>query len=181
MTPSKVRHVSPRRDVYLSRTAKYLHIDIPNQNLKKVLVFCVSLHCVLCSYEVFPPVWWPPAGRGCRRFRGPAPKGLNQECYVFANPQMYRQMPFVHLYLFYFFVQESAIFLNKPFCTFRQNVATLDCLVRSSYPQLHGIVNLTQTLQGDLEIVLLSWQTFPLTDFHSLYQYTWESWNIIRT
>ena len=32
--------------------------------------------------------------------------------------------------------------------------------------------NLTQTLQGDLEIVLLSWQTFPLTDFHSLYQYT---------
>ena len=25
-------------------------------------------------------------------------------------------------------------------CSFGQNVATLDCLVRSSYPQLHGIV-----------------------------------------
>ena len=38
---------------------------------------------------------------------------------------------------------------------------------RSSYPQLHGIVNLIQIIQGGLEIVLLSWRTFPLTDFHS--------------
>ena len=43
----------------------------------------------------------------------------------------------------------------------------MDCLVRSSYPQLHGIVNLIQILQGGLEIVLLSWRTFPLTDLHS--------------
>ena len=58
-------------------------------------------------------------------------------------------------------------FQNKPFCTFGQNVATLDCLVRLSYPQLHGIVNLNQILQEGLEIVLLSWRTFPLTDLHS--------------
>ena len=37
---------------------------------------------------------------------------------------------------------KSAIFHNKPFCTFGQIVATLECLVRSSYLQLHGIVNL---------------------------------------
>ena len=41
------------------------------------------------------------------------------------------------------------------FCTFVQNVATLDFLVRSSYPQLHGIVNLIQILKGGLEIVLI--------------------------
>ena len=58
-------------------------------------------------------------------------------------------------------------FSNKPFCTFGQIVATLDCPVRSSYPQLHGIVNLIQILQGGLEIVLLSWRTFLLTDLHS--------------
>ena len=57
---------------------------------------------------------------------------------------------------------------NKPFCTFGQNVATLDCLVRSSYPQLHGIVNLLQFRQGGLDLVLLSWRTFPLTNFHSV-------------
>ena len=58
-------------------------------------------------------------------------------------------------------------FSNKPLCTFGQIVATLDCPVRSSYPQLHGIVNLIQILQGGLEIVLLSWRTFLLTDLHS--------------
>ena len=64
-------------------------------------------------------------------------------------------------------VQESATFQNKPFCTFGQNVATLDRLVRSQYPQLHGIANLIQILQGGLEILLLSWRTFILTDLHS--------------
>ena len=58
-------------------------------------------------------------------------------------------------------------FQNKPFCTFGQNVATFDCHVRSSYPQLHGIVNLIRILQGGLEFVLLTWRTFPLTDLHS--------------
>ena len=58
-------------------------------------------------------------------------------------------------------------FLNKLFCTFGQNFATLECLVRSSYPQLHAIVNLIQILQGGLEIVLLSWRTLPLTDLQS--------------
>ena len=65
---------------------------------------------------------------------------------------------------FFLLVYKSANFQNKHFCTLGQNVASLDCLVRSSYPQLHGVVNLTQILQGGLEIVLLSWWTFPLTD-----------------
>ena len=34
--PRKVWHVSPSRDVCLRLTAKYLHIDISDQNLKKV-------------------------------------------------------------------------------------------------------------------------------------------------
>ena len=33
--PCKVRHILPRRDVCLSLTTKYLHIHIPDQNLKK--------------------------------------------------------------------------------------------------------------------------------------------------
>ena len=33
--------------------------------------------------------------------------------------------------------------------------------------QLHGIVNLIQIRQGGLEIVQLSWRTFPWTDLHS--------------
>ena len=73
--PHKVRHVLPRQDVCLSLTANYLHIDIPDQNLKKVLIFCVSVLYVLCSCEVLPPVWRPSAGRGSRRFRGPAADG----------------------------------------------------------------------------------------------------------
>ena len=36
-----------------------------------------------------------------------------------------------------------------------QNVATLDCIVRSSYPQLHGIVNLIKIVQGGLETFAL--------------------------
>ena len=36
--PCKVRHVLPRRDVCHSVIAKYLHIHIPNQNLKKVWI-----------------------------------------------------------------------------------------------------------------------------------------------
>ena len=68
---------------------------------------------------------------------------------------------------FFFIGMGICYFSNKPLCTFGQIVATLDCPVRSSYPQLHGIVNLIQILQGGLEIVLLSWRTFPLTDLHS--------------
>ena len=34
--PRKVWHVSPSQDVCLRLTAKYLHIDISDQNLKKV-------------------------------------------------------------------------------------------------------------------------------------------------
>ena len=66
----KVRYVLPRRDVCRRLIAKYLHIHNPNQNLKKVWIFCVSLLYVPCSCEVFPPVWRP-AGRGSRRFRVP--------------------------------------------------------------------------------------------------------------
>ena len=39
-------------------------------------------------------------------------------------------------------MSENPFFLLV-FYTFGKNVATLDCLVRSSYPQLHGIVNLS--------------------------------------
>ena len=85
------------------------------------------------------------------------------------NPQMCRQMPYVRESFFSSSYIGIGIcyFQNKPFCTFGQNVATLDCLVRSSYPHLHGIVNLIQIIQRDLEIVLLSWRTFPMTDLHS--------------
>ena len=34
--PRKVRHISPSRDVWIRLAAKYLHIDIFDQNLKKV-------------------------------------------------------------------------------------------------------------------------------------------------
>ena len=36
ISPRKVRHVSARRNVHLRPTANYLHIDILDQNLKKV-------------------------------------------------------------------------------------------------------------------------------------------------
>ena len=36
ISPRKVRHVLARRDVHLRLTANYLHIDIFDQNLKKV-------------------------------------------------------------------------------------------------------------------------------------------------
>ena len=66
------------------------------------------------------------------------------------------------------FVQKSVFFFwYRTIGTIGQNVATLDCLDGSSYPQLHGIGNLIQILQGGLEIMLLSWRTFPLTDLHS--------------
>ena len=105
--------------------------------------------------------------RGCIRGRQNSRLGDQIRTATFPqNPQMCRQMPYVQKSVF-LLVQESAIFQNKPFCTFGQNVGTLECLVRSSYPQLHGIINLIQILQGGLEIVLLSCQTFTLTDLHS--------------
>ena len=55
--PRKVRHVLPRPDVCRSLIAKYLHIDIPDQNLKKVWTFCVSLLYVPYSYKVSPPLF----------------------------------------------------------------------------------------------------------------------------
>ena len=67
--PRKMRHVLPRLDVCRSLIAKYLHINIPYQNLKKVCMFCVSLLYVFCSWKLLPPVWWPPAGRGSTRGR----------------------------------------------------------------------------------------------------------------
>ena len=43
-------------------------------------------------------------------------------------------------------------FKNNPMCTFGQSVATLDCHVKSSYPQLHGIVNIIKILQGGSDV-----------------------------
>ena len=57
-------------------------------------------------------------------------------------------------------------FTNK--CIKRMTILRLIFIIYISYyPQLHGIVNLIQIQQGGLEIVLLSWRTFPLTDLHS--------------
>ena len=50
ISPRKVRHVSPRQDVCLSLTGNYLHIDIPDQNLKKVQI-SVSRY-ITCSVLV---------------------------------------------------------------------------------------------------------------------------------
>ena len=71
VSPRKVRHTSSSQDVRLRLAAKYLHIDNFDQTLKKVWIFSVSLLYMLSSCEVFLPVWWPPAGRECRRFRCP--------------------------------------------------------------------------------------------------------------
>ena len=70
--PRKVRHVLARRDVCFCLTAKYLHIDIIDQNLKKVWIFSVLLFCVLvkCS-PLFGEHRLQRAGRGSRRFRAP--------------------------------------------------------------------------------------------------------------
>ena len=75
-------------------------------------------------------------------------------------------MPFVQKSVFLDGFRNILFFLDNPFCTFGQDVATLDCLFRSSYPQLHGIVTFIQILQGGLKYVLLSWRTFPLTYLH---------------
>ena len=80
---------------------------------------------------------------------------------------MGKEMPFVQKSVFFFWKRNLFFAQNEPFCTFGQNVATLDCRDRSFYPQMHGIVNFIQILQGGLEIMLLSWRTFPLTDLHS--------------
>ena len=117
------------------------------------------------------------AGKGSRRFRGTRQwlhrleteqqtRRLNQDCYVSKKSTNVQANALCPKISFFLLVKESAIVQKRPFCTFGQYVATLDCLVRSSYPQLHGIVNLIQIVQGGLEIVLLSWRTFSLTEFH---------------
>ena len=57
--PREVRHILARRDVCLRVTANYLHVNIFDQNLNKVWIFCVLLLYVLSSCEAFQPVWWP--------------------------------------------------------------------------------------------------------------------------
>ena len=42
ISPRKVRYVSPSRDVWICLAAKYLHIDIFDQILKKVWIFCAA-------------------------------------------------------------------------------------------------------------------------------------------
>ena len=59
--PCKVRYVSPSWDDWICLAAKYLHIDIFDQNLKNVWIFCVLLLYVPCSCKVFSSVRWPPA------------------------------------------------------------------------------------------------------------------------
>ena len=56
ISPPKVRHFSPRRDVCRSLIAKYIHTPIPDQNLKKVSIGSVLVLYVPCSCEV-PPLF----------------------------------------------------------------------------------------------------------------------------
>ena len=137
-----------------------------------------TCHVLVKFFSLFGDHRLRRAGRGSRRFMGPRQwlhwweteqqtRGLNQDCYMSeksANVQANAICPKIRFFLIgiriCFFLQ------NKRFCIFGQK-ATLDFLVRSSYPQLHGIVNLIQILPGGLDIVLLSWRTFPLTDLHS--------------
>ena len=92
--PFKVMHVSPNQDVWIRLAAKYLHIDIFDQNLKKVWIFCVWFLYVLVKFSpLFGDHRLQHAGKGSRRFRGPRQwshwweteqktRGLNQDCYV---------------------------------------------------------------------------------------------------
>ena len=137
-----------------------------------------TCHVLVKFSPLFSDHWLQRAGRGSRRSRGPRQwshwwaieeqtRGLNQDCYVSKKSTNVQANTICPKNCFYLIGIGICYFQNKPLCTFRQVVATLECLVRSSYPQLHGIVNLFQTLQGGLEIVLLSWRTFSLTDLHS--------------
>ena len=110
----------------------------------------------------------PASGRICWRLNSRLDsRGLKQDCYV-SEKSTNVQANVIYLKIVFFRIGIGLcyFFQNKPFCAFKQNVASLDCLVRSSCPQLHGIVNLIQILPGGLEIVLLWWRTLPLTDLH---------------
>ena len=54
--PRKVWHVLPSRDVCLRLTAKYLHIDISDQNLKK-FEFSVSCYFTCSVLVKFSPLF----------------------------------------------------------------------------------------------------------------------------
>ena len=96
------------------------------------------------------------AGRGSRRFRSPRQwthwweteqqtRGLNQDCYVSVKSANVQANAIgLKIRFFSYWYRNLLFFQNKSFSTFGQIVATSDCLVRSSYPQLHGIVNLIQ-------------------------------------
>ena len=133
-----------------------------------------------CSCKVFSPVRWPPAAASWERkqdtqgslpevaLEGDGTADMRIKSGLLCVRKIRRCAGKCHMSENPFILIGIGIsyFQSRWFCTFGQNVATLDCLVRSSYPQLHGIVNLIQILQGGLEIVLLSWRTFPLTDLH---------------
>ena len=57
--PRKVRHILPSQDVWIRLAVKFFHIDIFDQNLKKVSIFCVLFLYVPCYCKVFSPVWRP--------------------------------------------------------------------------------------------------------------------------
>ena len=122
--PPLVRHVSPSRDVWIRLTAKYLHINIFDQNLKKVWIFCVSFLYKPCSCKVSPLFGdhrLQRAGRGSKRFMGPRQcshwreteqqtRGFNQDCYVSKNPKMCRQMPYVRKSVFSYWYRNLLFF-----------------------------------------------------------------------
>ena len=56
ISPCKVTHILPRRDVYLCLTANYLHIDYFDQNLKKI-EFSVSRYFRCSVLLKFSPLF----------------------------------------------------------------------------------------------------------------------------
>ena len=74
ISPHKVRHVSPSRDVWICMAAKYLHIDLFDQNPKK-FEFSVSRYFTCHVFVKFFPLFGDHrlqrSGRGGRRFRAP--------------------------------------------------------------------------------------------------------------
>ena len=178
----KVRHVLPSWDVWICLSAKYLHIDIFDENLKKALIFCVSFLYVPCPCKIFCPVRWPPAAARWKRkqeIQGSPPvvallgdwtadwrikSGLLRvrkirkcagKCHMFKSPFFY----YWYRNLLFFKISHSA-HTDKLLIPW---IVLLDHLILNCMELLTSF----KFFQGGLEIVLLSWRTFPLTDLHS--------------
>ena len=160
-----MRHILPRRDVCHSLRAKYLHIHIPNQKLKKQKKLLVSLHA-LFFWSFLRLARKQEIQRSQARGRelletAQQTRRLNQEFYLSVNLTNCANKIHYSANQFFFWI------LNDPFCTFKQIVASWHLLVRSLYLQMHWIINVIQILQRGFENVLISRGAFPLTNLHT--------------